>query len=157
MEFLSTNVIIYILVAISLVLAILVLRLETRIKKLMRGKHAHSLEDEFADMQKTLDHLVHFKHDTDKKFQEAFNQLAQSVQGMHTVRFNAFRGLESGGDHSFATALVNKNGDGVILSTMHARDRVNVFSKPIEKFKSPLQLTEEEQEALTNAVKSCKL
>lgn len=157
MEFITDRTIIYTLVIISLVLAFIVLRLDWKLRKFMSGRTAKSLENHFVDMQKELNNLYDFKKQSELHFQRAFKELSKSVQGVHTVKFNAFQGLESGGDNSFATALVNKNGDGVIISTLHARDRVNVFSKPISNFKTLHQLTDEEKEALTKACESCKL
>jgi hypothetical protein len=52
---------------------------------------------------------------------------------------------------------LNEKGDGAILSTLHSRDRVNVYSKEIQGFKSPVMLTEEEVQALTKAQNSLSL
>jgi hypothetical protein len=47
--------------------------------------------------------------------------------------FKAFDGMKSGGTNSFSLALLNEEGDGVILSTLHSRERVNVYSKEIKE------------------------
>jgi len=44
---------------------------------------------------------------------------------MAIVRFNPFR--DSGGDQSFAIALADGQGNGVILSSLHARDMTRVY------------------------------
>jgi hypothetical protein len=73
------------------------------------------------------------------------------------LSFKAFQGLDSGGHQSFASAFLDENGNGLIISTLHSRDRVNVFAKEIKQFSAAVSLTEEEKTALTQAKESCKL
>ena len=88
---------------------------------------------------------------------EAVSQLAQrlekaayfSLQHMGVVRFNPFQ--DSGGDQSFAIALVDGHGNGVVLSSLHARDATRVYAKPLCKWESDYSLTEEEKQAIALA------
>jgi hypothetical protein len=57
-------------------------------------------------------------------------RLKKSIQGVETVRFNPFKGTGAGGNQSFSTAFVNEKGDGVVLTSMYARDRISMFAKP---------------------------
>lgn len=157
MPYLSQEVIIYILLGITLLLTIFILHLERRIHKLMKGKKGDSLEDLFNSMKNDLSNLQVFQKDIEGYMRTVEVRLRRSIQGMHNVHFKAFEGLESGGNQSFATAFLNEEGDGVILSTLHSRDRVNVFSKPITKFEPKIPLSQEEARALTKAKESCKL
>ncbi len=75
-------------------------------------------------------------------------KISRSAQSIETVRFNPFKGTGSGGNQSFATAILNENGDGVILSSLYSSDRVSIFAKPILKLESTYELTEEEIQAL---------
>lgn len=151
------NVIIYILIAIALLLIGWVIRLEMKVRCLSRGKKGNSLEGAIKDIEGDLKKFGLFRTDIEKYLGEVEKRLKRSVQGVHNVRFNAFKGMDSGGQQSFATALLNEEGNGVIISTLHARDRVNVFSKEIQGFKSAMELSDEEKTALTNAHQSCKL
>ncbi len=85
------------------------------------------------------------------KFQTIDKKLSRTVSGNETVRFNPFQGAGLGGNQSFATALINAEGDGVVISSLYSRDRVSIFSKPIKKFSSEYELTAEEKEALQKA------
>ena len=67
------------------------------------------------------------------------------------MRFNPFKGTGGGGNQSFAIALTDEKGDGVILSSLHARDRISIFAKAVQSGKSELGLTDEETTALTKA------
>lgn len=154
---LSQDIIIYVLIAITIILVLIILRLELRINRLMRGKHAQSLEDVFNQIKTEVTSLQGFQGDVERYMQSVEKRLRRSIQGVHNIHFKAFEGLESGGNQSFATAFLNENGDGIILSTLHARDRVNVYSKPVQNFECAITLSEEEQDALTKARQSCKL
>ena len=88
---------------------------------------------------------------------EAVSQLAQrlekagyfSLQHMGVVRFNPFH--DTGGDQSFAIALVDGHGNGVVLSSLHARDVTRVYAKPLHKWESDYSLTDEEKQAIALA------
>jgi hypothetical protein len=132
-------------------------RLESRLRKLMRGKTAASLEDVLAGTLSEVRELQTFRHDVQEYCADVERRLRGSVRGVATVRFDAFAGAGHGGKQSFATALLSEDGDGVVISSVYARDRVSVFAKPVSKRDSKHELSEEERQALTEAEKSCKL
>jgi hypothetical protein len=72
-----------------------------------------------------------------------------SLQHMGVVRYNPFQ--ETGGDQSFAVALVDGHGNGVVLSSLHARDVTRVYAKPLRKWESTYSLTDEEKQAIALA------
>jgi hypothetical protein len=65
------------------------------------------------------------------------------------LRFNPFR--DAGGDQSFALALADQDGNGVVLSSLHGRDGTRVYGKPLVAWESTYPLTEEEQQAIKRA------
>jgi hypothetical protein len=75
--------------------------------------------------------------------------MTQSVQGIGLVRFRAFQ--DTGGDQSFALALADGNGNGVIISALYGRGATRVYAKPVESWLSTKKLGEEEELALANA------
>ncbi len=82
--------------------------------------------------------------------QELREKMRFGIQKKAIVRFNPF--ADTGGDQSFAMALLDENDDGVVLSSLHARDATRVYAKPVEKGKSRYQLTDEEKQVLSNAL-----
>jgi hypothetical protein len=46
---------------------------------------------------------------------------------------------------------MNDENDGVIMSSLYARDRMSIFAKPIKSGKSEFELTAEEKEVLEKA------
>ena len=65
------------------------------------------------------------------------------------MRFNPFKDV--GGTQSFAVAIVNEEGDGVVFSSLYSRDRMSVFAKPISKGTSDVELTTEESTVVEEA------
>lgn len=72
-----------------------------------------------------------------------------SLQHMGMVRFNPFH--DTGGDQSFAIALVDGHGNGLVLSSLHGRDATRVYAKPLQKWESTYSLTDEEKQAIALA------
>lgn len=73
------------------------------------------------------------------------------VQKVGITRFNPFK--EVGGDHSFSLAILDGQDSGVILTSLHTRDRTRVYMKDIRKGKSRFELSEDERKALSEAQK----
>ena len=82
------------------------------------------------------------------------NRLASSVQGsvqhVGLVRFNPFE--ETGGDQSFALALLDGRGDGIVISSLHSRTVTRFYAKPIKKGLCQLSLSKEESKAVEMAL-----
>jgi hypothetical protein len=100
--------------------------------------------------------LKNFKRELELYLQTVEKRLSKSIQGVENINFNAFKGSETGGK-SFATAFLNEKGDGVIISSLYARERISIFSKQVKGFKPEVDLSEEEKTALTKAKESCSL
>lgn len=66
------------------------------------------------------------------------------------VRFNPFE--ETGGNQSFALAMLDGNGDGFVVSSLHARAGTRVYAKSIAGGASEAALSDEEAEALSLAL-----
>ncbi|MFZ2621302.1 MAG: DUF4446 family protein [Minisyncoccia bacterium] len=141
----------YGLVGFVVILIILIIRLEIRVKKLLTGKNGKSLEDSIVSAHQNLSKLNDFQREAISHFIDVERRLNRSVQAVETIRFNPFKGDGVGGTQSFSTAFINANGDGVVISSLYSRDRVSVFSKPIIKFESNFGLTEEEKSVVNNS------
>lgn len=158
-EFFTIQNIIYLttaLVILFLILILFIIRLEIKIRRLMRGKKGQSLEDSFVSMQKDLKSMEKFQEEMREYLSNVESRLSRSIRGFSNINFNAFKGLESGGK-SFATAFLNEHGDGIVLSSLHARDHVSIFAKEVRNYKTEIQLSDEEIAALTKAKESCSI
>ncbi|MFA5997493.1 MAG: DUF4446 family protein [Candidatus Paceibacterota bacterium] len=142
-----------VLLATTLLLAVWVFILERRMKKLVAGKDARSLEDTIVALTNDIRSLEKFQGDTTTYLEDAEKRIKRSIQGVETIRFNAFKGTGEGGNQSFAIALLSEEGDGTVVSSLYARDRMSVFAKPIKNFKSEFEMTEEEQKVVKQATR----
>ena len=151
---LNTQTLIYIIGVLSVIFVLLIIwtaRLEIRINKLLRGKNAESLESSIFNLGEEINSLQSFQEDMKKYLTDVERRLRRSAQGISTVRFNPFKGTGAGGDQSFATAILDEEGSGVVLSSLYTRDRVSMYAKPVVNFKSKYRLSYEEKEAIKNA------
>ena len=124
-------------------------RLLGQYQHLMTGTSGGNLEEVLND------HITQVR-ETETRV-EALDQLAHrlekaayfSLQHMGIVRYNPFG--DTGGDQSFAVALVDGHGNGVVLSSLHGRDMTRVYGKPLQKWESTYSLTDEERQAIALA------
>jgi len=70
----------------------------------------------------------------------------KNIQTPGIVRFQAF--TDTGSDLSFAIALLDKNHDGIVISSLYGRSESRVYAKPIRAGQSTYTLSDEEKEAL---------
>src|SRR3989344_2071090 len=147
----SDQFIIYILVFIVAVLIAWVALLETKFKKLPSVKSDKIVNDRLKKLEEDTSELIKFKDKTELNIISINNEIRDTIQGIETIRFNPFKGDGIGGDQSFATALLDKNGNGIILSSLYSRQKVSVFAKPISNWISKYEMTEEEKEVLEKA------
>lgn len=141
--------IISILGLIIVFLVILLVRFERKFKKLFAGTKAKDLENVIHIIHKHVESLKNNQELVGKEIAIINNRLAKSVRNVETLRFNPFP--DAGGNQSFAIALLNDEGDGVVLSSLYARDRMSIFAKPIEKGVALHDLTEEESTVLNKS------
>ncbi len=147
------NLEIYIWGASALIILILfcwVIYLQNKLGKLLVGK-SKNLDESINRLTKEIVALNKFKVDSTENFIKIDSRLKKTVSGVETIRFNPFKGTGSGGNQSFATALLSEEKNGVIISSMYARDHISIFSKPIKNMSSEYELTAEEKEALNKA------
>ncbi len=79
---------------------------------------------------------------------EAASRVAVSRVGL--VRFNPFE--DTGGNQSFALALLDAAGDGIVVSSLHARSGTRIYAKAIRAGRAATALSEEEADAVRQAL-----
>lgn len=90
------------------------------------------------------------------KIELSINNLGESmekcIQKIGIVRYNAFR--DTGSDLSFALALLDEKNNGVVLNGIYSREISNIYAKPVKNGVSKYTVSEEEQQAIQQAVES---
>jgi len=133
-----------------------VLDLQSRLRQLQnRYKNAAVSGDE-ADLAISLDNLAARLSETNARTErlvvraeQVDKAMSQTLQGIGLVRFRAFQ--DTGGDQSFALALTDGEGNGVVVSSLHGRDAMRLYAKPVRGWNSTKALSDEEQQALVEA------
>ncbi|MFA6006241.1 MAG: DUF4446 family protein [Candidatus Paceibacterota bacterium] len=132
--------------ALSLIAVGLLIRLEFKLKKLFAGTKADTLEDVIGALHKELRAQQEAAGQADARIDDLHNRVKRSVQSIRTIRFNPFQ--DSGSNQSFSMVFADEEGNGVVLSSLYARDRMSVYAKPLEEFSSVHELTDEEQHVI---------
>lgn len=136
---------------LTIILLCLYIYEHRRVSRLLRGSKAMTIEDSLVEIAKELDSLTEYKENSEEYLKRVERRLRKSTQSIQTRRFNPFKGTGTGGNQSFAAAFLNEDGEGLIISSLYASDRMSVFAKPVHKFVSTFELTDEENAALEKA------
>lgn len=138
------------LLIINIVLLIKLSQLKKRVNALMFGKNAENLEGSINNL---ISETVLLRKDINSISNEQKKQaemLASTIKKIGIVRFNPFN--NTGGDQSFAIALLDSMNSGILISSLYLREGTRIYAKPIIELKSVYPLSSEEQEAINKAV-----
>lgn len=143
------------ILAIVLVVAlVLVLRrtrlLEARLDALTRGEDGRSLAGVLDAHIERVQAVARRQDELDAHAGALDAQALRSIQGVGFVRFNTFE--DTGGNQSFALAIVDPALDGVVINSLHARNQTRLYGKAIRGGVAEGALSAEEAEALRLAV-----
>lgn len=139
------------LVSIALVAAVAFLlvrvrRLDRTLEALTRGADGTSLSaivethlDKVYAMGRQVDGLDVRASTLEREGRKAFQRLG-------LVRYNPFE--DTGGNQSFVVALLDTDGDGFIITSLHSRQATRMYAKPVRGGRSDTTLSTEEVEAL---------
>jgi hypothetical protein len=76
--------------------------------------------------------------------------IAGAVRNVGLVRYDAFEDV--GGRLSFSCALLDANGNGVVMTSINGRQDTRVYAKPVTEGRSAHNLSIEEEEAIRQAL-----
>jgi hypothetical protein len=104
------------------------------------------LEGQARQIQR-LEQAVRTLNATDRRQQTL---IEGAVRHVGLVRYDAFEDV--GGRLSFSCALLDDAGDGVVVTSINGRQDTRVYAKPVTDGTSPHNLSEEEEEAIRQAL-----
>ena len=81
-----------------------------------------------------------------KEIQVTRGELRETLQHLAVVRYDAFG--DTGGKLSWSMALLDDNGDGVVLTSINSRADARTYAKEVRAFASEAKLSPEEDEAI---------
>jgi hypothetical protein len=137
------------LLLVAMVLARRVGRVDARLRGLTRGDDGVDLEGVLgAHLDKV--YVLGREVERSNARTEALEKVSpRAFQRVGLVRFNPFE--DTGGNQSFALALLDGEGNGLVLSSLHARSGTRVYAKAIREGRSEAPLSEEETAAIKQA------
>jgi hypothetical protein len=125
-------------------------RLRRRLERVLPGGESTSLDQILEQQLQRLESLSE-RHDALNKLHHELEAITQrAIQKVGVVRYNPF--ADSGGDQSFAIALLDAEGNGIVVSSLHSRTDTRVFAKPVKSGRSTYPLSDEEQDAIKKAL-----
>jgi hypothetical protein len=153
----SSNIELIVLALVVVVLILLVLvawlarrvsTLRTRLMGLTRGEDG-DLGDVLGAHLERVHVLGQVVDRLDTRTSRLEASAPRAFQRVGLVRFNPFE--DTGGNQSFALALLDAEGNGWVLSSLHARTGTRVYAKAIRAGRSDGALSDEESTAIKQA------
>jgi hypothetical protein len=125
-------------------------RLSRRLESITQGSDEQSLEAVLGSHLDRVQQVVREVESVSGRAAILERELQASFSRVGLVRFNPFE--DTGGNQSFALALLDGKGDGFIVSSLHARAGTRLYAKAIAAGKSDAALSDEESAALQQAL-----
>ena len=125
-------------------------KLRRRIDDLTRGKDTESMEDIMLNFFERIESLEEGEKTTRSDLKDIKKNLKITYQKKGLVKYDAFR--EMSGALSYSLALLDKENNGVLITSMYSREGCYTYAKDIENGNCKLNLSEEETEALKQAI-----
>jgi hypothetical protein len=125
-------------------------RLRGRLRRVLPGGESTSLDQALESQLERIDSLSQRIDALNKLHHELEAITQRAVQKVGVIRYNPF--ADAGGDQSFAIALLDSEGTGVVISSLHSRTETRIFAKPVQRARSTYPLSDEEQQAIKKAL-----
>ncbi len=153
-NFLTPNLTNFLLIALigwAGILTWLILSFKKKNKELLRGAKGKDLEKIIRKDGRDIKKLGQDYQDLLKISKKIHSIAVKGIQKVGIVRFNPFQ--DTGGNQSFAIALLDYYNNGLVISSLHSREGTRTYTKPIENGQSEHNLSDEEKEAIKKAIK----
>src|SRR4029079_6062887 len=119
---------------VALVTLVWVFYLASRLRR--RGRRGQRVEPTDPDLESAVESAFKRLHELGRRVDGFAGRLPvvedqgkRAVQRVGVVRFNPLE--DTGGNQSFALALLDSNGDGVVMSSLHSRQATRIYIKTI--------------------------
>jgi hypothetical protein len=86
---------------------------------------------------------------TDQRLDALERSLKRDLHRVGFVRYNSF--TDVGSDLSFTLALLNDDGDGVVLTSIYSREETRTYGKAVRNYVPQQDASQEEQSAIAQA------
>jgi len=124
--------------------------LGSRLDGMTRGSDGRSLETALAATLQRTEVVGREMDNLAARSAVIEADLRTALQKVGFVRFNPFE--ETGGNQSFALALMDAEGNGFVISSLHARTGTRIYGKALVAGRAETALSAEETEAVRIAL-----
>ena len=133
------------------ILSVLIWKQNDFLKSLFPKSGERDIRRRFAEV---LEQIEDFSQDL-KIVKDRLDKIEEldlkHIQKVELLRFNPYD--DTGGDQSFAICMLDNQGTGVVVTSLHARSGTRVFAKPVLKGKnSKYRFSKEEEEVVRKAL-----
>jgi Protein of unknown function (DUF4446) len=130
-------------------------RIEADCELLMRDGRGQNFAEIVSDNINQVYGLLREVERLSDQYVQVLRRMAGAMQHVGVVRFDAFRDL--GGLMSFAIAMLDDRGNGLVISSIYGRTESRTYAKPVVERSSSYELSPEEREAIRLAMQSKEL
>lgn len=133
-------------------LAVRARALGKRLQRLTAGATGASLERVLMDHLARVEEVDTRQRQVEERVCALERQIPLCVQRVGLVRYDAFEDV--GGQQSFSLAILDAQQNGLVLTSVYSRSDVRVYAKAIRQGQPSHPLSEEELQAIRNALGS---
>lgn len=144
----------FVVLVIFIVNTVRLNKMHKRYRTLMKGLKQANLEEILFQYAEGVNGLEAEVHRVLKVLEVHQRQIEASCGPVGVVRYNAFP--DAGSDLSYSVAVLNRDADGVVFTSIFGREESRTYAKPIVAGASTYMLSEEEKEAIKIALDKMK-
>lgn len=126
-------------------------RLQKRYRMLMKGVQQGNLEETLFQYASHVQQMEETMNQVLANQERLQNEIHVSPGPVSVVRYNAFK--DTGSDLSYSIAILNRNGDGVVFTSIFGREESRNYAKPVTAGVSTYPLSDEERAAIEKALR----
>ena len=127
-------------------------RMRTIFDKVFKGVKDPELQALLKDLQVDLRKRETKAKEIEEKLEKINTDGFDHLQKTGLIRYNPFS--DTGGNQSFALAILDEKGTGFVLTSLHNRESTRLFAKPVKEWKeSGYEFSKEEIQAILEAKK----
>jgi hypothetical protein len=140
-------------IGLNLLVLLLFITANIKLKKyrlLLQGTEGKDIESLLLELLEKTNAVYQKQGKIDERLINSQIMAERHLQNWSLVRFQAFQ--NTGGDQSFAFAMLDALGDGIVMSSIFGREEARVYCKPVQRGSSNYPLSDEEKEAIQKAL-----
>lgn len=147
---LGMTVMIFLAFIVFISINIKLAKMNKRYRKMMKGMEGVNVEQMLLAHLEEVKQALRTVDDLSVQCRMMEEAAKKSIRRVGIIRFNAFEDM--GSDLSFAIALLDDQNNGVVVSSIYSRSESHTYAKPIISGNSSYFLTEEEIQAIKQAI-----